>query len=67
MFEYNGYGIEPDGAFGMKKIKSIGSGALPEVLKGSFTSTSIAMRAVDQYLSTKEVKTNGKEAGTSRG
>lgn len=49
-YEYKGYSIENDGTYGMKEIKSIGKGALPLVLRGNFTKTSLAQKAIDKYL-----------------
>jgi hypothetical protein len=56
--EYNGYNIESDQTFGMKVIKNIGRGALPMELRGVFTTTHAAQRAIDISLVKKE-KTNG--------
>lgn len=47
MTEYGGYRVENDGSFGMKHIKSIGRGALPNELRGSFTSILFAKKAID--------------------
>lgn len=49
-YEYKGYSIENDGTFGMKEIRPIGKGSVPVVLRGSFTKTSLAQKAVDMYL-----------------
>jgi hypothetical protein len=49
-----GYNIEGDGTFGMKIIKSIGRGALPMELRGSFTSHTAAKRIIDILHSKKE-------------
>jgi hypothetical protein len=54
--EYNGYKIESDGGWGMKVIKSIGKGALPLSLRGSFSNTYFAKRAIDVALAQKENK-----------
>jgi hypothetical protein len=62
--EYNGYFIENDNTFGMKKIKTRGSGALPNVLKGAFTTHQVAMKAIDSYLADRERVKNGKETST---
>ena len=66
MIEYKGYVVEGDGAFGLKKIRSKGSGALPKQLHGSFTRAEFAFKQIDQYLIGKET-TNGEKASTSRG
>ena len=58
--EYKGYKIEPDGTFGMKNIRSIGKGALPQCLKGAFSNTGVAKRCIDVYLAQKGNK-NDKE------
>lgn len=65
--EYKDYVIEGDGAFGLKKIKNKGSGAIPMSLRGHFTNAVEAMKTIDLYLSEKEVVKNGKETSTSRG
>ena len=64
--EYSGYMIESDGAFGLKKIKNRGSGALPKSLMGHFTHSSMAQKAIDQYILSKE-KVDGEKVTTSRG
>ena len=56
--EYNGFRIEGDKTFGMFLIKNIGPGALPEILKGSFTKTQEAKFAIDQYALIKEERDN---------
>ena len=56
--EYRGYKIEGDKTFGMYLIKTIGSGGLPDVLKGSYTKTKEAQWAIDQYVLLKEEKEN---------
>jgi len=66
MSEYDKYTIESDGPYGLKVIKSKGSGALPNVLKGHFTSDIMAIRAIDTYNANKEV-VNGEKSGSSRG
>ena len=45
--EYEGYSIEL-GKFQLYCIKRIGKGALPESLKGAFTSPKEAMTAIDK-------------------
>lgn len=62
--EYGGYGIVSDGTFGFKRIKSIGPGKLPKELRGSFSTTDIAKRAIDFYVDVKGNK-NGKESSAS--
>lgn len=55
-YGYKGYKIESDKTFGHKVIKSIGKGALPKVLGGSYTNTRQAELAVDRYLASKGSK-----------
>lgn len=49
MNEYKGFLIESDGTFSMRKIKPIGKGSVPMVLRGSYTNTAFAMQAIDAY------------------
>lgn len=49
--EYKGYRIVGDGTYGMKHVKHVGRGACPKELLGSFTSTTQAMKMIDQVLS----------------
>lgn len=59
MTDYRGYKIESDGTFGYQSIKTIGSGgSLPDILKGSFTRTAFAIKAIDSYLTDKELEAN---------
>lgn len=58
-----------DGTFGMISIKQKGSGTVPKVLTGSFTTREMAKRAIDRYLilnpvKEKKVKTDGKATST---
>lgn len=48
--EYKGYNIKGDGVYGQKVIHSIGSGALPKSLRGSFTNERQAERAINSYI-----------------
>ncbi|MNR61787.1 hypothetical protein D3C85_1836310 [compost metagenome] len=48
--------IASDGSYGMKEIKPIGKGSVPLNLRGSFTSVSLAQKAVDQYIQSKPAK-----------
>jgi hypothetical protein len=57
--EYNGYNIDTDGAYGMKIIKTIGRGSLPLELRGTFTNTYMAKKAIDISLATKKENKNG--------
>lgn len=63
--EYRGYLIKGDGTHGLKNIHSIGQGALPKVMKGSFTNFNFAKQAIDGYLKNKEVK-NAKTSSSGR-
>ncbi len=60
--EYNGYAIVHDGVYGMKQIKGLGRGAIPEALKGQFSTTREAIKAIDRS-GTKKV-TNDAEANS---
>lgn len=58
--EYNGYQIDTDGTYGMKMIKTIGRGSLPLELRGVFTNTYMAKKAIDISLAIKnKEKDNG--------
>lgn len=57
--EYRGYAIENDGTYGQKSIKPVGKGSVHLSLRGSYTNTTYAQRAIDLYLSQK-VEPNGK-------
>ena len=52
--EHNGYMVVNDGTYGNLEIRSIGKGALPDMLKGSFTKHGFATRAIDSYISKKK-------------
>lgn len=52
--EYKNYRIVGDGTFGMYVIKSIGPGAIPDILQGSFSKTVNAKQAIDTYSLQKE-------------
>lgn len=45
--EYEGYKIKSDGVYSIFKINGVGSGDIPQSLKGSFTSPKEAMKAID--------------------
>jgi hypothetical protein len=54
--EYKGYNIVGDGTYGHKEIKTIGKGSLPLQLRGSFTTSVFAQKAIDAYLHEKGSK-----------
>jgi hypothetical protein len=58
--EYAGYMIEGDGTYGMKLIKTIGRGSLPLELRGNFSSTREARKAID-LCKTKKEKVDGED------
>lgn len=60
MTEYKGYNIDGDGTFGNKVIKPTTKGSVPGELRGSFTTPSFAMRAIDMFLMNKEIL-NGRQ------
>lgn len=47
---YRGYRIEALGTFPMFKVQAVGSGQIPVALYGSYTTVTMAERAVDQFL-----------------
>ena len=65
--DYKGYDIKGDGSYGYKNIAPIGGkGSIPVALKGTYTTSAFAERAIDAYLTTnKKVKGNGKDDSTS--
>lgn len=63
--EHKNFVIMGDGTFGMKVIKHSGSGTLPSALKGSFTNSNSAIKAIDLYIRSKEKKSNAKANSTS--
>jgi hypothetical protein len=62
--EYSGYNIVGDGTYGMKLIKTIGRGSLPLELRGVFTDSRMAQRAIDNTLSKKESSNGEVELST---
>ena len=56
MGEYNGFNIVKHGRFSTLVIKSVGKGALPKMLMGSFSDERRAKIAIDTYLSGKTKK-----------
>ncbi len=63
MTEYKGYELRWH-ALNMVTVHTIGKGALPKALGGSFTTTAFAKNAIDGYLATKGVK-DGETASSS--
>lgn len=57
-YEYKGYTVAHDGVYGHKHIKPVGKGSVHLSLRGSYTSSAMAHRAIDLYLSEKD-NTNG--------
>ena len=66
--EYKGYNIKSDGTFGMKIITTAGPGSVPAGLKGSFSNSGLACKAIDMVLAkkaNKKVVTNDEANSTS--
>jgi hypothetical protein len=63
--EYKGYKIVND-QFGNKEVHSIGKGALPKELRGTFTSFREVKKAIDGVKEKKGVD-NGEAGSPSRG
>lgn len=57
--EYKGYQIVGDGTFGNYLIKPLGKGSVHLSLRGTYTSSGVAKRSIDQYES-KKVDKGGK-------
>lgn len=62
MTEYKGYELRWH-ALNMVTVHTIGKGALPKALGGSFTTTAFAKNAIDGYLAVK----GGKDGETASG
>ena len=58
--EYRGFRVVGDQTFGHKLIKQRGSGDIPAVLHGTYTSATVAQNAIDKYLDTPNTKAKGK-------
>lgn len=54
--EYSGYKIVGDGTYGYKEVKSIGRGAIPNSLRGQFTTEKMAKQAIDHHVASKVAK-----------
>lgn len=57
---YENYKILSDGKFGLKYIQMNGSGKLPRMLRGVFTTNREAELAIDRYLESKGRKEDAK-------
>lgn len=64
--EYRGYSIENIGTFAMKEIKAIGRGSVHMSLRGNYTDSKTAMKAIDLYEDNKPVKEKQEDAKTNR-
>jgi len=62
--EYKGFKIVSDGTFSMYTIQQLGSGTVPQALKGSFTNTASAKVAIDRYEPKRGAKKHGKTDAT---
>ena len=63
--EYKGYMVAGDGVYGYKKIAPIGKGSVPAELRGIFTTSSFAQKAIDAYVDNKKEVKNGKDISAS--
>ena len=63
MNEYRNYELRWDALRGIT-IHSMGKGALPKALGGSFTTTAFAKNAIDSYLAMKGVKDGETASGS---
>jgi len=66
MYIHKTYAIEPDGVFGYYRVRSKAQGQSPRDLNGVYTTRTMAEKAIDAYLATKE-KPNGKTKAINRG
>jgi hypothetical protein len=64
--EYKGYSVEGDNTFGYHKVRAVGKGSVHLVLRGSYTTPTEAMLAIDRFLDAQEVKNNVSKKPTSR-
>ena len=64
--EYRGYNIENIGTFAMKEIKAISRGSVDMSLRGNYTDSKTAMKAIDFYEDNKPVKEKQEDAKTNR-
>ena len=66
---YKGFRVEPLGTFPMYKVMAVGSGRIPDILGGTYTTAVAAQRGIDAYLASliksKRVKYAEKENETT--
>jgi len=67
MIEYEGYKVVGDGAYGFKEIKAIGKGSVHLSLRGKYTGTNQAKRAIDFFLASQPIKKVVKKGETKDG
>lgn len=65
MLEYKGFSLKQDGTMGYWLIKQQGSGAVPETLRGLYTTPSIAKKAIDAYKPKRGAKKKDGETNTA--
>lgn len=58
--EYKEYMIVGDGTFGYKEIKPVGKGSVHLSLRGKYTNSQQAMKAIDFYVSNSKGDKGGK-------
>ncbi|CAH9011547.1 conserved hypothetical protein [Vibrio phage 409E50-1] len=63
--EYKGFKIVADGTMGYKHITQPGSGAMPQALKGRYTTVVQAQLAIDNYKPKRGAKKNVKDTTTA--
>jgi hypothetical protein len=54
--EHRGYQIVGDGTYGYKEIKAMGKGSVHLSLRGAYTTSFMAKRAIDLHEDSKVVK-----------
>jgi hypothetical protein len=59
MQEYKGFKIVGDGTYGYYNIQQLGSGAVPESLRGDYTAPRFAIAAIDAYEPKRGAKKHG--------
>jgi hypothetical protein len=63
--EYKGFKIGIDGTMGYWSIKQLGSGAVPDALKGMYTTAKFAQEAIDAYQPKRGAKKKDGEVNTT--